>query len=98
MGRSLQCYILDGLRTLQGRNPQGAPRIPTAIRHQLTSYHFYPVAGAKRKLSQSRWTGLGAGAAGIHNTANGCIQNPHNINIGVKTPLVKILESLENFF
>ena len=29
MCRSLQCYIPDRLRTLQGRNPQGAPRIPT---------------------------------------------------------------------
>ena len=33
--------------------------------------HFYPVAGAKRKLSQSRWTGLGAGAAGNSSTEYG---------------------------
>ena len=74
------------------------PAFHPSFRPSTNLNHFYPVAGAKRKLSQSRWTGLGAGAAGIHNTANGCIQNPHNINIGVKTPLVKILESLENFF
>ena len=30
MGRSLQRFIIDGLRTLQGRNPKGAPRISSA--------------------------------------------------------------------
>ena len=32
VGRSLQCYIFDGLRTLQGCNPKGAPRIPSRPR------------------------------------------------------------------
>ena len=27
----LQCYIPDGLRTLQGRNPKGAPRKSTCL-------------------------------------------------------------------
>ena len=53
------------------RRERPAFQLPSV--HQLTSYHFYPVAGARRKLSQSRWTGLGAGAAGIRSTANGYI-------------------------
>ena len=32
--------------------------------HQLTSFHFYPVAGAKRKLTKFRLTEFCAGAAG----------------------------------
>ena len=46
MGRSLQHSIVKWFRTLQGRNPKGAPRIPPLPIHQLTFYHFYPVAGA----------------------------------------------------
>ena len=72
MGRSLQHSIVKWFRTLQGRNPKGAPRNPS-FRPSTNLKHFYPVAGAKRKLSQFRWTGLGAGAAGIRSTANGYI-------------------------
>ena len=46
---------------MQGRNPQGAPRILSSSAHQLTFYHFYPVAEKGGKPpSKSRWTGLGS--------------------------------------
>ena len=44
------------------------PAFHPSFRPSTNLNHFYPVAGAKRKLSQSRWTGLGAGAAGIRST------------------------------
>ena len=43
MGRSLQ-HISNGLRSLQGRNPQGAPRIPIRLPLLTNLNHFYPVA------------------------------------------------------
>ena len=55
------------------------PAFPPLSDHQLTFYHFYPVAGARRKPSQSRWTGLGAGAAGIRSTEYGYTQNLYNV-------------------
>ena len=64
----------------------------------VTSYHFYPVAGARRKPSQSRWTGLGAGAAGIRSTEYGYTKICTNEKQGANIPLLKVLESLENFF
>ena len=81
MGRSLQHSIVKWFRTLQGRNPKGAPRIPPLPIHQLTSYHFYPVAGA----------------AGMRR-AYTATENQYHLNIGVKFPLVKVLEILKNFF
>ena len=33
-------------RTMRGRKPQGAPRIPTLFRPPTNLNHFYPVAGA----------------------------------------------------
>ena len=75
MGRSLQHSIVKWFRTLQGRNPKGAPRIPPLPIHQLTSYHFYPVAGARQggkpPPSKSRWTGFCAEAAGNSSTEYG---------------------------
>ena len=57
----LQCYIPDGLRTLQGRNPQGAPRKSTRFRPFTNLNHFYPVAERNgMPLSKSRWTGFGS--------------------------------------
>ena len=50
-----------GLRTLQGRNPQGAPRIPTRFPLFTNLNHFYPVAERNGKpLPKSRWTGFGS--------------------------------------
>ena len=71
MGRSLQHLISNGFRTLQGRNPQGAPRKST--RNPLTTNlnHFYPVAGA----------------AGNSSTEYGYIQNLHNEKIDTKIQL-----------
>ncbi len=58
--------------------------------------HFYPVAGAKQgnKLppSQSRWTGLGAGAAGDSSTEYGYTKICTNEKQGAKIPLLKVLE------
>ena len=50
-----------GLRTLQGRNPQGAPRIPSRHPFSTILNHFYPVAERNGKpLPKSRWTGFGS--------------------------------------
>ena len=83
-GRSLQHHILrvtsDGFRTPTGAQSEGsAPQInPPSVR-QLTPYHFYPVAGARRQPTKSRWSGFCAGAAGMRSTANGYTQNLHNV-------------------
>ena len=63
------------------------PAFHPSFRTSTNLNHFYPVAGAKRKLTKSRSTGLGAGAAGIRNTANGYIQNPHNVRTESKIQL-----------
>ena len=50
-----------GLRTLQGRNPQGAPRIPSCHPFLTNLNHLYPVAERNGKpLSKSRSTGFGS--------------------------------------
>ena len=50
-----------GLRTLQGCNPQGAPRIPSCHPFLTNLNHFYPVAERNGKpLPKSRWTGFGS--------------------------------------
>ena len=50
-----------GFRTLQGRNPQGAPRIPSRFPFLTNLNHFYPVAERNGKpLPKSRWTGFGS--------------------------------------
>ena len=50
-----------GLRTLQGRNPQGAPRIPSRQPFLTNLNHFYPVAERNGKpLPKSRWAGFGS--------------------------------------
>jgi hypothetical protein len=46
-GRSLQCYIPNSLRTLQGRNPKGAPRIPTRFRPPTNFLAFLSGSGSK---------------------------------------------------
>ena len=43
--QNLSFYGFYGLRILQGRNPQGAPRIPTRHLFLTNLNHFYPVAG-----------------------------------------------------
>ena len=79
---------------IRRERPAGQP----ALRPFTNLNHFYPVAGARRKPSQSRWTGLGAGAAGIRNTEYGYTQNQNHVKQESKIPLLKVLESLENFF
>ena len=60
------------------------------------SFHFYPVAerGDSRANSVD---GIGLVAAGIRRVSM-ATKNPRHITKGVKSPLVKVLESLENFF
>ena len=63
--------------------------------------HFYPVAGARQggkpPPTKSRWTGLDAEQPEFvaHKWLH---KNLHNKKQGVKIPLLKVLESLENFF
>ena len=42
--------------------------------------------------------GIGLEAAGIRSTKYGYIQNLHSVKQESKIPLLKVLESLENFF
>ena len=97
MGRSLQHLIFNKLRSFQGRNPKGAPRIPSRLPLLTNLNHFYPVAGARQgnKLppSQSRLTGLGAGAAGIRSTANGYTRNCITKRGMINPPWLKFLRS-----
>ena len=69
-----------------------------ASHHQLTSFHFYPVAGAKRKLTKFRLTEFCAGAAGNSSTEYGYTKIFTNEKQGAKIPLIKVLEILKNFF
>ena len=86
MGRSLQRYILDGLRTLHGRNPQRAPRISSHPNQQLTFYHFYPVAerGVNRPNPAGRDWAREQPEIAARNTAT---QNPHRAKTESKAPL-----------
>ena len=65
--------------------------------HQLTFYHFYPGAerGVNRPNPAGRDWAREQPEIAARNTAT---QNPHHLGIEVKIPLVKVLESLENFF
>ena len=59
--QNLSFYGFYGLRILQGRNPQGAPRIPPRHPFLTNLNHFYPVAERNGKpLPKSRWTGFGS--------------------------------------
>ena len=62
--------------------------------HQLTSYHFYPVAGARRKPCQSRRTGLVAGAAGIRSTDMATIESVQQKERGKNPFALKVLKVL----
>ena len=60
--------------------------------------HFYPVAErAAIAALPIPLDGIGRGAAGIRSTEYG-YKKQHHLNIGVKTPLLKVLEILKNFF
>ena len=66
----------------------------TFFYHQLTSYHFYPVAGARRKPCQSRRTGLVAGAAGIRSTDMATIESVQQKERGKNPFALKVLKVL----
>ena len=91
MGRSLQHSFLRGLYLFRGVNRSSA-------KSSTNLNHFYPVAErAAIAALPIPLDGIGRGAAGIRR-AYPATTNQHHINIGVKSPLLKVLESLENFF
>ena len=64
-----------------------APQINPPAAHQLTSCHFYPVAGERRQPPKSRLTGFCSGAAGIRSTEYGYTQNLHTVKTESKIQL-----------
>ena len=94
MGRSLQCYILDGLRTLQGAIRRERPANQPALRPFTNLNHFYPVVERGDSRTHSAG-GMRLGAAGIRSTEYGYTQNLYTVRIESRIPLVKVLESLE---
>ena len=75
------------------------PASRSAFVHQLTFYHFYPVAERNGKpLSKSRLTGFGSEQPEFAARNTATLKICTNKKKGVKIPLLKVLESLENFF
>ena len=72
-----------------------------ALFHKSTSIILPFLSGSgetRQAVVQIPLDGIWLGAAGIRSTEHGYIQNSHNVKTELKTQLVKVLESLENFF
>ena len=99
MGRSLQAlssgkfYFQEDFIFAGAQSAGSAPHYNSLARPPFTNLnHSYPVAGARRKPSQSRWTGLTREQPEFvaRNTATlKSVQTKR----GSKIPLLKVLES-----
>ncbi len=98
MGRSLQAsssgkfYFQEDFIFAGAQSAGSAPH-SILFRPPTNLNHFYPVAGARRKPSQSRWTGLGAEQPEF--VAHKRLQKKqYNKNQGGNPPWLKFLKVL----
>ena len=85
-----------GYTPCRGAIRRELPANQPALRPFTNLNHFYPVA--ERGDSRPHFAGgMRLGAAGIRR-AYTATENQYHLNIGVKSPLVKVLEILKNFF